>query len=176
MERENRTLKSILSCYVNDEHDDWDIYLPQAVYAYNTAPHEAFQNKLSPFEAFFNRKPDTAINPIQLPTSNKFAYPQIIAKNKEIIDQGLAKSKAKQQAQYDAKVNTPVMFNVGDLVLLEVVRYKAGQTKKFVPKYEGPYKVTSISGTTHSLEHMVTHKPYRAHYNRLKPYNLRDTI
>ena len=68
------------------------------------------------------------------------------------------------------------MFKVGDLVLPEVLRYKTGQTKKFVPKYEIPYKVTIISGTTHSLEHMVTHKSYQAHYNRLKPYNLRNTI
>jgi len=178
VERENKTLKNILSCYVNDEHDDWDIFLQQAVWAYNSASHEAFENKLSPYEALFNRKPDNTIDATQLPTNknDKSTYPQIIAKNKQIIDKGLEKSKIKQKNQYDEKLNAPWVFKVNDLVLLEVVRYKTGQTRKFVPKYEGPYRITSITETTHSLQHTVTGKTQRAHYNRLKRYNPRNSL
>jgi len=99
-----------------------------------------------------------------------------MVKNKQIIHKGLEKSKIKQKNQYDEKLNAPWVFKVNDLVLLEVVRYKTGQTRKFVPKYEGPYKITSITETTHSLQHTVTGKTQKAHYNRLKRYNPRDSL
>jgi hypothetical protein len=33
VERQNRTLKQMLSCYVDDAHEDWDEYLQQVTYA-----------------------------------------------------------------------------------------------------------------------------------------------
>lgn len=40
IEQFNKTLKSMLSKYVNDGHKDWDDYLAQVTYAYNTASHD----------------------------------------------------------------------------------------------------------------------------------------
>jgi hypothetical protein len=48
VERSNRTTKQMLACYVNDHHDDWDEYVDQLCFAYNTSTHES--TNLSPFE------------------------------------------------------------------------------------------------------------------------------
>ena len=35
VERQNRTLKSILAKYVNSNHTDWDLYLNSTLFVYN---------------------------------------------------------------------------------------------------------------------------------------------
>ena len=39
VERFNRTIKDMLAMYVNERQDDWDVFLPMLVYAYNTSVH-----------------------------------------------------------------------------------------------------------------------------------------
>ena len=41
VERQNRTLKAVLSKYVNTNHTDWDTYLNSTLFAYNTAVHSS---------------------------------------------------------------------------------------------------------------------------------------
>ena len=41
VERQNRTLQSILSAFVSEHSVDWDEWLNQAVFAYNTSVHES---------------------------------------------------------------------------------------------------------------------------------------
>ena len=41
VERQNRTLQQILSHFVADSPNDWDQWLDQAVFAYNTSVHES---------------------------------------------------------------------------------------------------------------------------------------
>ncbi len=42
VERFNRTLKGIFASYVNNDHNDWDIRLPLALFAYRTSRHAQF--------------------------------------------------------------------------------------------------------------------------------------
>jgi hypothetical protein len=54
-ERFNKTLKTILRCYINDEHSNWDKLLAPICFAYNTSVHAS--TKHTPFELVFGRKP-----------------------------------------------------------------------------------------------------------------------
>ena len=47
-ERVVQTVKKMITCYVNDNQDNWDEFLPQLTYAYNTSVHDS--TKFSPFE------------------------------------------------------------------------------------------------------------------------------
>ena len=51
VERQNRTLQDILSSFVSQHRDDWDLWIDIAVYAYNTSPQES--TGFSPFELVF---------------------------------------------------------------------------------------------------------------------------
>ena len=55
VERQNRTLQEILSNFVSENHHDWDQWVDQAVFAYNTSAHES--TGLSPYELVFGHPP-----------------------------------------------------------------------------------------------------------------------
>ena len=41
IERQNRALQEILSTFVSEHPDTWDLHIDQAVFAYNTSRHES---------------------------------------------------------------------------------------------------------------------------------------
>ena len=51
VERQNRTLQDILSSFVSQHEDDWDLWIDISVYAYNTSPQKS--TGFSPFELVF---------------------------------------------------------------------------------------------------------------------------
>jgi hypothetical protein len=53
VERFNGTLKETLSMWVNENHTDWDVLLPFALFAYNTSIHRILQE--SPFYLLYGR-------------------------------------------------------------------------------------------------------------------------
>ena len=54
-ERLNRTIKQVISTYVDPLHQSWDQVLTFAVHAYNTSVQES--NRISPFRALYGRDP-----------------------------------------------------------------------------------------------------------------------
>ncbi|CAF0934377.1 unnamed protein product [Brachionus calyciflorus] len=59
-ERLNRTLKRMIKCFINDNHDNWDELLPALSFAYNTATHST--TKFTPYELMYGRKPKLPID------------------------------------------------------------------------------------------------------------------
>ena len=55
VERFNRTLIDMLTCYVVDEPEQWERFLPYVTFAYNTAVQSTLQE--CPFFLFFGRLP-----------------------------------------------------------------------------------------------------------------------
>lgn len=53
-ERVNRTLKTMISSYVHDNHHDWDKWIPEFRYAINSAGQES--TGLTPAEIALGRK------------------------------------------------------------------------------------------------------------------------
>ena len=54
-ERFNRTLKTMISAFGNENKDNWDSLLGKLSFAYNSAEHEA--TKFTPYEVMFGRSP-----------------------------------------------------------------------------------------------------------------------
>ncbi len=59
-ERFNRSLKKMISCYISDNHKDWDEKLPMLMFAYNTASNST--TRLSPFKMLYGRKPKIPVD------------------------------------------------------------------------------------------------------------------
>ena len=53
IEKQNRTLQEILSTFISEHPDSWDLYVDQAVFAYNTNRHGA--TGFSPYELVVGR-------------------------------------------------------------------------------------------------------------------------
>ena len=87
VERQNRTLQNILASFVSEHSADWDEWLAQAVFAYNTSVHES--TGISPYEMVFGRPARMPIEvelgvPLRKPTSQS-DYSQSVRKALSLI-------------------------------------------------------------------------------------------
>src|SRR6266481_841389 len=64
-ERFNKTLADILSMYVNQRHNDWDVFIPFALWAYRTAVQTTTNE--TPFYLMYGRDPNLPIDCSLLP-------------------------------------------------------------------------------------------------------------
>ena len=116
IERQNRTLQEILSAFVFEHPDTWDLPIDQAIFAYNTSHHES--TGFSPYELLFGRVARMAVEialgvPLRDPRSQSDyvqAVRQSIRGSQSIAQQVELEAKAKQKQFYDqGKVDwTPI--------------------------------------------------------------------
>ncbi|CAF0905539.1 unnamed protein product [Brachionus calyciflorus] len=81
VERQNRTLKSIVAKYVNSNHTDWDLYLSSTLFAYNTAVHSSTGK--SPYEILFGRT-EYGLNDVKFATEGSKSWSNEYLRNMEI--------------------------------------------------------------------------------------------
>ena len=184
-ERSNRSIKPSLAKFVNENHSDWDMYLPMAISAYNNSYHESI--KMTPFEALYGR-PSVQVADIitnrQLPPNTKLSDVASFTKNLrikaryicDIIQQNTDEARLRQKLNHDQRITKEhAEYHLGDYVLINNFRSRPGHSKCFEPKFCGPYKIVEIKDLTYKL---VSDKlrPETVHINRLKPYHSRMPI
>lgn len=169
IERSHSTLKDYLKHYVNQNQNDWDNWIPMAIFSFNTAIHSV--TKFSPYELVFGSKP---ILPSSLTKEPEFLYTydnyvdQLkyrLNKSHEIAKNNILDSKQKSKITYDKKVKNP-LYNVGDKVYLE--NNKSRQCKKLSSNYLGPYEIIEIHDNQ-NVSLKIKNKIVRIHKNRIKP-------
>ena len=174
VERFNRTLGDMLACYVNQEPDQWDIFLPFVTLAYNTAKQATL--KENPFYLFYGRE---AILPNEIMLSKRYRFEEDLGKTYsqqwqrafDLTRNHLLQAQAKQKSYYDDG-SRPSDYQVDDLVLLRVAETQG----KFGNNWEGPFRVTKVlSDLTYEIArlHIVSNRQLNiqtVHCNRLKKY------
>ena len=181
VERMNKTIKQILTMYVNASHSNWDTHLQAAVSAYNTAIQDSIQ--CSPYEVVFGRKPSILADivlsrPVQVDPKPLAQYlsdiKQSIKETSHHVGEQIAKAQSRQKEYYDRFVKSSHRFKPGDLVRLVNERSLLGQSKSFRIRACGPFKIlkqfNDVNFTILSLEN---NKTQDVHYNRLLPYRAR---
>ena len=167
-ERTNRTLEDMLRAYTNDRHNDWDLHLTPAEFAYNNSV-QASTNQ-TPFfltygqhphvPAIFERPTDSS--PVQ--ATEDF----LESLRSSLTDAKTALARAQQrQREYENQSRRDVTYAEGDQVLLSTANLKlrgAGPARKLLPKFEGPFRVSAvISPVAYRLEL----PPHHGHAPRL---------
>ena len=169
VERQNRTLQAIITSFVSEHSSDWDQWLEQAVFAYNTSVHES--TGISPYEMVFGRPARMPIEvelgvPLQNPSSQS-DYTQSLRKAIQLANQvaqkNLLAARNKQSSQYVQGQPNWKPFEKGQTVWL--ARPKQW---KFGKKWVGPYEVCSQNGVNYVLR-SNTGKSLVAHHNQLRP-------
>jgi hypothetical protein len=179
VERMNKTIKDILAkCTPRD--GDWSHYVHAAAYAIRVA-----------------RSASTNYTPAELLTGRKFQQP-FDSRNQEAPTTGLdakayadqefgrissvrskaegfiKNAQARQKKSHDQANLILSPLKIGDPVLLYRSMIETSWSAKLEPKWEGPYYVQSIKGTTHKLRRVNgTILPRTFHRNRLKLYHER---
>ena len=126
VERLNRTLKGILTAYVNKDHNDWDVHLPLALFAYRNSVHSS--SGVSPIRAVYGREANTPLVLIgtQVEAKEKFIsnYCDELEKTlndvQRVVRENISEAQRKQKKGYDDrnKLDQGVPFKEGDLVWL----------------------------------------------------------
>jgi len=145
VERVNRTLADIISCYVTKEPNRWTEFLDVAAFAYNTAVHSS--TGYSPFYLMYAREarePDDLMPPARNRNLSdvNMLFSQQWYDAIEIAKDRLIEAKEKQKYYYDRNAKR-VTFDINDKVMLKQLAVTPG---KFNMRWEGPYTVIERKG------------------------------
>jgi transposase InsO family protein len=156
VERFNKTLKRTLKLWVNQQHTDWDVLLPFALFAYNTSVHTTL--KETPFYLNYARQARSVTDDVtdedflQRKTVHAYAH-EVADKLRRVHEQVrniLNKINSDRQAALDADQANGPTFQPGDLVYLYEEMTPIGRARKLVKRWNGPYVVVKANdnGTT----------------------------
>ncbi|GBB91669.1 hypothetical protein RclHR1_19010003 [Rhizophagus clarus] len=182
-ERFNRTLCETLAKYSMHNQQNWDLYLPSALFAYRT-----LQQQTTRFEPFYLIYGRDALLPIEIEMPNvpnntdlnDDFQAQLLERiqlltgtlndNRQIAQDNITKSQEKQKLRYDANIR-PIAYQIGDQVLLQNFR-----AKKLDAKWMGPYYVHDNRKTNGTYQLRTIDGQIRkkwVHANQLIPYTNR---
>jgi hypothetical protein len=170
VERFNRTLVNTIAMYVSSFQDDWDDYLPYALFAYRTAINEATQQ--SPYYLMFIRDPhlptDLVDHTFQTPQkeNNKLLEMEELHQKVLLLDQ-----KAKSEREIRSTMQQHP-FKVGELVLMYQPFKKKGLTKKLAYPSRGPFRIIQLKEPNHAKLKSLSGKivDHWVHVNTLTKY------
>ena len=174
-EHENKSLKDMLMHFVNNRHDDWDEYLSFVLFAYRTAVHSSTLE--TPFYLMHGRDPVLPLDTLLAMQRRSDCEPndyksRITLKLRDAFHlayNNMHVAQAAQKLQYDKKSKLQ-KFSVGDKVYMTTVVVQPHQSRKFTPKWQGPFRITrKISDLLYEVNMGKIGKEQIVHVNRLKP-------
>jgi hypothetical protein len=182
-ERIIRNIKPNLAKYIDFDQENWDVYLPLAISAYNNSYHSSIG--MTPFEAHFCR-PSVKLHDIilnnPLPSSTK---PKDIREFtlglwnsaetiRTRVRQNIDDAHAEQKRLYDRVLHHNREYPVHSQVLIRNhADHSIGLSKCFEPKFTGPFVIVAIKDVTYTIRDTTSGKIQTVHYNRLIPFHER---
>ncbi|GJU83699.1 putative reverse transcriptase domain-containing protein [Tanacetum coccineum] len=142
-ERTIQTLEDMLRACVLDFGKNWDRHLPLVEFSYKNSYHTSI--KVAPFEALYRRKCRSPVCWAEVGDA-QLTGPAIIHETTEKIVQIKSRIQAAhdRQKSYENIRRKPMVFQVGDKVMLKVSPWKGvvhfGKRGKLNPRYVGPFK------------------------------------
>ncbi|KAE9281963.1 hypothetical protein PF008_g27757 [Phytophthora fragariae] len=179
VERFHRTWKDIVSLYVDENQDDWDDFLPCALYAHNSSKHAT--HGYQPNELMIGRKLRT---PAELLRRNRLAHPhrtldayhEVLLRDLETANELAALALQKEQARQAMYYNQRNVRSRSD--------YRAGQLEwmyrpargpkitKFGHKWIGPGQVIEQAGyDNYRIKMLESGHELMTHCSFLVPYH-----
>jgi hypothetical protein len=189
-ERAVGTVKTMIKAFISDDQKNWDTYLNELSFAYNSAVHSS--TKMTPFELMFGRRPKVPLD-LFVPAQHDDLFDFSQLKLPSITKSYLINLKEKMQKSFQiaasnrdirmskAKTNhdrqiRKLEYKAGDLVLLDHPSIKIGQTGGLNHRFHGPYEVLKQCDNRVDYEIKSTNKKRNkikiVHCNRLKIYHV----
>lgn len=173
----NRYVEDTLRHYVNPTQDDWDRWLAVAEFAINNTLNVTINN--TPFRMLLGRDPDTP-ETIQLPPKSVPAARKWMADVVQRTERAryCARAAADRQKTAADKHRRNVQYSVGTWVWLSTknLKFKADGTKKFFPKFIGPFYITSAIGPRTGLDRDSIHPQAAKHIATAYKLDLPNTV
>ncbi|GBG69861.1 hypothetical protein CBR_g4688 [Chara braunii] len=150
-ERAHQTGQIMLRTLIRTDQKDWVDRLPDIEFAYNTSLHPAIG--VTPLELHHGGRKGRIFADLLLPTTadiDAACSPASVRKYRELLAQARANmQKAQVRMQQQAnRHRVPCPIRVGDLVWVSAEEFAIEQdvSRKLLPKWFGPWPVTSAAG------------------------------
>lgn len=163
VERNNHSLLTMLSHYLQQDQRDWDRWLPYVLFAFRSAPHTTLGH--SPFFLLYGREPRFPIDHAlsvggsrtSFTTPNEEAYLADVAARFAMAREAISRRlDAVDQARTIANSQLARLrqFNIGDKVLRwqPQLRDPAGKTRKLAKQWEGPFLIVDKNENHNTYE------------------------
>jgi hypothetical protein len=178
VERFNHTLCSMIASYVNEDHDDWDAFLPFALLAYRTSVQDSI--KETPFFMLYGRNAklpadiSNGVSDNSCSGDYKNELVEKLSNARNLAVEKLKETQIKMKERYDSSSHD-VQYNEGDLVFVYVPPVSNGKSTKFAPRWRGPYPIQKKkSEVTYSVA--IDSKSEAVHVNRMKLWKKREEV
>ncbi|GBG74002.1 hypothetical protein CBR_g17712 [Chara braunii] len=150
-ERAHQTAQMILRTLIRPDQKDWDDRLPDIEFAYNTSVHPAIG--VTPLEFHHGGRKGRIFADLLLPRPadiDAACSPASVRKYRELLAQARAnmqKAQVRMQQQANRR-RVPCPIRAGDLVWVSAEEFALEQdvSRKLLPKWFGPWPVTSVAG------------------------------
>ena len=170
VERQNRTLLSMLRVYCSRYMTDWDRYLPQVMGAYNGTQNST--TGVSPYMMLTGHEKSLPLTFFYPEYEGKKTSPHVyvrdvIRRQQELNDlckRNTQQAQARQRKRFDKKAAGTKANSVGDYVWVFQNVIPAKGTKKLLKKWRGPFMITEVH-----QEGLNTGRA--AQYENIKPHN-----
>jgi hypothetical protein len=139
-----RVLKEMLAIYINANHDDWDHWLPLVQFSMNYSRQESICTTLFLLN---NNEHPVLPNAVQMPRNAPASHTfvrHIIGRVRQAWA-AMAEAQNRQREQPN-RHHRHVSYCQGDLVMptTESLNFKAPGSRKFMPKWVGPFPVAQL--------------------------------
>lgn len=187
VERYNRTLLDALTAMCNGQDEKkWDVYVPGVQWGLNNTHNKGIGT--TPAKALFGT---TLVGLTENRVKSFLGDDHEIDSNKvsdirDKINEYISAYQNKSKEQHNKNSVQPKIFKIGDLVSVAREIQSSGQSRKLVPKFQGPYRIASVLGNDRYeiVDTPLTRKGNRkytsvAAVDKLKPwlsYNRPDEI
>lgn len=146
LERSHRTLAEYLRHYVDKNLQDWDDYVPFAMFVYNTTPHTTTERQ--PYDLLYGRTAEVP-NTLSRTEEVRYNYEDYYSELKQRLQHAhdiarntIVKKKEKSKTLYDKGVKQ-ITVHVGDKVLTKWHTKKG----KLSANWQGPFTVVGHTDT-----------------------------
>ena len=158
-ERFNRTLKTSLTMYVEENQKNWSDFVQAITFAYNITIHDV--TKIAPFQALFGRAPriplDNIIERQEFIDPSRPAPGRLSSEDVLKMKQLMKLNHSKNKRRLDARLSPP-SFSEGDLVLIERPTHVKGVATKLQYTYIGPYRIIKkLSDVSYAVANIRGH-------------------
>lgn len=183
-ERFNGSLKEILRNYVDNlNQDDWDSYIPTALFAYNSSTHSSTGQ--SPYAMLYGREPttffDIAIrleNGIAANSTSEQYYNRlvtILTQLHESARKKLQQTRNQQKTRYDQQHAPLPVFNTGDKVLIRNKQATPGLSRKLEKRWRIA-TVTARNGSSYTVQPADSKRTSTYNASDIRPFHVSERI
>lgn len=174
-ERFNRTLTTMLRKELKDgQHENWEQMMGDVCFAYRNSVHSSTLE--TPFFLLYGRDPNLPIHnfldAVPLSTHSPTDYTTLMLERLrigfQVAREENRKAREKQREQYNKRAVLHE-YKVGDRVLIDIKVLPQGESRKFVSKFKGPYRVIKLYDNKTVDIADNSFMPRRVHVNRLRP-------